>query len=138
MIPSETKYLVQPYIWLCEVKTMESLERELKRGTLEMLLLRLLADEPTYGYELLSRLSRRSGGRFHIKEGTLYPVLYRLEDAGLVEPEWDQPARGVPRKVYQLTKAGEKRVGEMVDAWHSFSAAIETILSGAEPEKEER
>ena len=63
---------------------MESLERELRRGTLELLLLRILADEPTYGYELLSRLGRRSGGRLHIKEGTLYPVLYRLEDADLV------------------------------------------------------
>ena len=116
---------------------MESFERELKRGTLEMLLLRILADEPTYGYELLSRLSKRSGGRFHIKEGTLYPVLYRLEDAGLVVPEWDQPARGVPRKVYKLTKAGKGRVGEMTDAWRSFTATIEAILTGAEPEEEE-
>lgn len=117
---------------------MESLERELKRGTLEMLLLRILADEPTYGYELLSRLSKRSGGRFHIKEGTLYPVLYRLEDAGLVVPEWDQPARGVPRKVYMLTKAGEERVGEMTEGWRSFAAAIEAVLTGAEPKEEER
>ncbi len=116
---------------------METLERELKRGTLEMLLLRILADEPTYGYELLSRLSKRSGGRFHIKEGTLYPVLYRLEDAGLVVPEWDQPARGVPRKVYKLTQAGEGRVGEMTDAWRSFTATIEAILTGAGPEEEE-
>lgn len=117
---------------------MESRERELKRGTLEMLLLRILADEPTYGYELVNRLSRRSGGRFHIKEGTLYPVLYRLEDAGYVVPEWDQPARGVPRKVYQLTKAGESRVGELADAWRSFAAAIEAVLTGTELEEEER
>jgi len=115
---------------------MESLERELKRGTLELLLLRILADEPTYGYELLSRLTRRSGGRFHIKEGTLYPVLYRLEDAGLVVPEWEQRARGVPRKVYQLTEAGKKHVDELTDAWRSFSAAIEVVLAGAEPEEE--
>ncbi len=115
---------------------MESLQRELKRGTLEMLLLRILADEPTYGYELVSRLSRRSGGHFQIKEGTLYPVLYRLEDAGLVEPEWDQPARGVPRKVYRLTAAGEQRVGETTEAWRSFAAAIEAVLTGVEPEEE--
>jgi PadR family transcriptional regulator PadR len=115
---------------------MESLERELKRGTLELLLLRILADEPTYGYELLSRLGRRSGGRFHIKEGTLYPVLYRLEDAGLVVPEWEQPARGVARKVYRLTAAGEKRIGELTTAWRSFSATIEAVLAGGEPEEE--
>ena len=117
---------------------MESLDRELKRGTLEMLLLRILADEPTYGYELLSRLSRRSGGRFHIKEGTLYPVLYRLEDAGFVVPEWDQPARGVPRKVYRLTETGEKRVEEMTAAWQSLAAAVEAVLIGAETEEEDR
>jgi PadR family transcriptional regulator PadR len=116
---------------------MESLERELKRGTLELLMLHILADEPTYGYELLSRLGRRSGGRFHIKEGTLYPVLYRLEDAGLVVPEWEQPARGVARKIYRLTEAGEKRIGELTTAWQSFSAAIEAVLAGDESEEEE-
>jgi PadR family transcriptional regulator PadR len=115
---------------------MTTLERELKRGTLEMLLLHILDDEPTYGYELLSRLSQRSGGRFHIKEGTLYPVLYRLEDAGLVVPEWDQPARGVARKIYQLTKSGKERVVEMTEAWRSFAAAIEAVLTDAEPEEE--
>jgi len=116
---------------------MESLERELKRGTLEMLLLRILADEPTYGYELLSRLSKRSEGRFHIKEGTLYPVLYRLEDAGFVEPEWDQPARGVPRKVYQLTRSGEEHLEELTEAWGSFVAAIEAVLTSVAPKEEE-
>ena len=116
---------------------METLERELRRGTLEMLLLRILADEPTYGYELLGRLSRRSGGRFHIKEGTLYPVLYRLEDAGYVEPEWDQPARGVPRKVYRLTKTGETHLAESSVAWRSFVQAIENVLTGVEPDEEE-
>lgn len=116
---------------------MESLERELRRGTLELLLLRILADEPTYGYELLSRLGRRSGGRFHIKEGTLYPVLYRLEDAGFVVPEWEQRARGASRKVYQLTAAGEKRLAELTTEWQGFAAAIEDILEGVEPEEEE-
>ena len=116
---------------------MESLERELKRGTLELLLLDILSHEPTYGYQLLSRLSKLSDDRFRIKEGTLYPVLYRLEDAGLVVPEWDKPARGVPRKIYRLTAAGQARLVELTDAWRSFSAVIETILTGGEPLKEE-
>lgn len=111
---------------------MGTLERELKRGTLELLLLRILADEPTYGYELVSRLGKRTGGRFGIKEGTLYPVLYRLEDAGLVEPEWQQSEssarRGAPRKVYRLTKAGAERVKELTEAWRTFSAAVDSIL----------
>jgi PadR family transcriptional regulator PadR len=116
---------------------MATLARELKRGTLEMVLLHILAEEPTYGYELLSRLNQRSGGRFETKEGTLYPVLYRLEEAGLVVPEWEQPARGVPRKFYRLTEAGQERVGELTTAWRSFSEAIEAVLTGTELEKEE-
>lgn len=116
---------------------MASLQRELKRGTLEMLLLHLLNEEPTYGYELVSRLNRRSGGRFETKEGTLYPVLYRLEEAGLVVPEWDPPARGVPRKVYRLTEAGRQKVGELTAAWQSFAAAVDAVLAGPEPDKEE-
>ncbi len=115
---------------------MERLERELKRGTLELVLLRILADEPTYGYELLSRLSARSEGRFRIKEGTLYPVLYRLEDAGLVEPEWEQRARGVPRKIYRLTESGTTRLDELTDAWREFAATVETLLEDRDPAKE--
>jgi len=116
---------------------MKDLQRELRRGTLELLLLRLLAEKPTYGYELVSQLARRSAGRFEIKEGTLYPVLYRLEDAGLIVPEWDPPARGVPRKVYRLTEAGVERVEELTAAWRSFAADVEAILSGEDPAEEE-
>lgn len=117
---------------------MKDLQRELRRGTLELLLLRLLADEPTYGYELVSRLSRCSNGRFHVKEGTLYPVLYRLEDAGLIVPEWDSPARGVPRKVYRLTEAGRARVDELTTAWRGFAADVEAILTASGSQKEEK
>lgn len=112
---------------------MKDLQRELRRGTLELLLLRLLGEEPTHGYELVSKLSHRSAGRFEIKEGTLYPVLYRLEDAGLIVPEWDPPARGVPRKVYRLTDAGLERVEELTAAWRSFAADVESILAGTKP-----
>ena len=112
-------------------------DRELKRGTLEMLLLRILGDEPTYGYELVRRLTERSANHFRIKEGTLYPVLYRLEDAGLVVPEWDKPARGVPRKYYRLTPTGTERVEELTEAWRGFSAAVDAVLTGAEPTYEE-
>ena len=115
---------------------MTKLQRELKRGTLEMLLLHILAEEPTYGYELVSRLNRRSGGRFETKEGTLYPVLYRLEEAGMVVPDWEKPARGVPRKIYSLTAAGQEHVGELTSAWRSFSESIEAVLTGTELEEE--
>ena len=119
--------------------TMDNLQRELKRGTLELLLLKLLDDEPTYGYELARRLESRGGERFQIQEGTLYPVLYRLEDAGLVEPEWSQPARGVPRKYYKLTAAGAERLRAQRRAWREFVDAVDAVLAdtSAPPEKGE-
>ena len=65
---------------------MESrFERQLKKGALEMLVLGLVCAGPTYGYELLDSMARRSNGLFALKEGTLYPNLYRLEDDGLIE-----------------------------------------------------
>ncbi len=108
---------------------MPSLDRELRRGTLEMLLLTLLGERTTYGYDLVSRLSELTEGAFEIKEGTLYPVLYRLEQAGAVEPEWRQPERGVPRKYYRITEAGRIRSEELRDAWRSFVASVDRIVS---------
>ena len=68
---------------------MESrFERQLKKGALEMLVLGLVCAGPTYGYELLGSMARRSNGLFALKEGTLYPILYRLEDDGLIEAQW--------------------------------------------------
>ena len=58
----------------------DKFSQQLKKGVLEMLVLKLVCDGPTYGYQLLTRLKEESGGRFTLKEGTLYPILYRLED----------------------------------------------------------
>ena len=69
-------------------------------------------------------------------DNALYPVLYRLEDTGLVESEWEQRERGVPRKVYRLTMAGRQRLGEMAEAWRSFAATIDSILAGTDPKEE--
>lgn len=110
----------------------EAVDRELKRGTLEMILLKLLSARPMYGYELASALEKRGGARFQLKEGTLYPVLYRLEDAGYVEAHWETLERGVPRKYYRLTPAGTARLQELTDEWHSFAAAVNHLLAGEE------
>lgn len=107
---------------------MTELARQLKRGTLEMILLQLLSERPKYGYELVSQLTERSAGEFELKEGTLYPVLYRLEDQALIEPEWSQPERGVPRKYYRLTPAGSSRLEELRDQWRDFSRSVDRLL----------
>lgn len=103
-------------------------ERELKRGTLEMVLLRLLAQRPMYGYELVATLAERGGQAFQVKEGTLYPVLYRLENDGHIESRWEAPERGVPRKYYHLTPAGERALAARLAEWQAFVSAVARLL----------
>ena len=111
----------------------DDLARQLKRGTLEMILLKLLEERPKYGYELVSELAERTAGGFELKEGTLYPVLYRLEDQGFIEPEWQAPKRGVPRKYYRLTDVGGGRLEELRRQWRAFSESVELLMAGAAP-----
>ncbi|MDX1660924.1 MAG: PadR family transcriptional regulator [Gemmatimonadota bacterium] len=109
--------------------TTETMDRELKRGTIELVILTLLSERERYGYEIVSTLEERSGDRLEVKDGTLYPVLYRLEDAGFVEPRWETRERGVPRKYYRLTEEGAEEHARLVERWREFSAAVESILS---------
>ena len=109
------------------------MERELRRGTLEMLLLRLLDEADRYGYEMVAELDRRSQGRMAVKDGTLYPVLYRLEEAGKVGPYWQQAeGRGVPRKYYRITEAGREELERSLEEWFAFVETVALILRPTE------
>ena len=80
--------------------------QQLKKGILEMLVLKLICDAPNYGYELLNQLKEQSKLLFRLKEGTLYPILYRLEDEGLITASWQTGAgRAAPKKIYEATDA---------------------------------
>ncbi len=103
-------------------------DRELKRGTLEMIILKVLSERPMYGYELVSTLERRGGEQLQLKEGTLYPVLYRLEKDGFIVPRWETLERGVPRKYYELTKAGARELARLVEEWREFTTTINQLL----------
>ena len=70
-----------------------SIERELKRGSLELIVLHLLSSGEAYGYEIVTKLSDRTGGALEVTDGTLYPVLYRLERGGFVTVRWETPQR---------------------------------------------
>lgn len=107
--------------------------QQLKKGALEMLVLKLICDSPSYGYELLSRLKDGSGGMFSLKEGTLYPILYRLEDDGLIESKWlAGEGRAAPKKVYSATADGRQELTRRLEVWRGFSATVETMIKGAE------
>lgn len=104
--------------------------QQLKRGVLEMLVLRLLADKPGHGYELLVRLRETGGGLLDLKEGTLYPILYRLEEEGCITSSWNSPDGSfsiskVPRRVYTLTETGRAVLVRETETWHRFVDCVE-------------
>jgi PadR family transcriptional regulator PadR len=104
------------------------IERELRRGSLELIVLHLLHDREAYGYEIVSELTARTNGSLEVTDGTLYPVLYRLERAGLVAVRWETPVRGVPRKYYRLTEEGRRELQTLRREWMSFAHAMGELL----------
>lgn len=106
-------------------------EQQMKKGVLEMLVLKQLEKEEKYGYQLISQLKEKSGGMFTLKEGTLYPILYRLEDDGLVVSRWSEPAgREVSRKYYGITPEGKKGLEELESLWRRFSKQVSDMMEG--------
>jgi PadR family transcriptional regulator, regulatory protein PadR len=105
-----------------------SIARELKRGSLELIVLHLLGPGEAYGYEIVSKLAGQTNGALEITDGTLYPVLYRLERAGYVAIRWETPDRGVPRKYYRLTDAGREELGRLRGEWTAFAKAMAGLL----------
>ena len=102
--------------------------RELRRGSLELIVLHLLEPGEAYGYEIVSKLTAETNGALEVTDGTLYPVLYRLERAGFVAIRWETPERGVPRKYYRLTPAGQDELRQLTQEWTSFSGAMARLL----------
>ena len=109
---------------------MEGVSRQLKKGVLEILLLKLLSEKTLYGYELMALLDEAGGGYFSAKEGTLYPVLYRLEDAGYIQSVWEtaESRRGAPRKYYTVTPEGGEHLQKAQKELEGFIEAIQQIM----------
>ena len=105
--------------------------QQLKKGVLEMLVLKLICGKPAYGYELLSELKISSQGRFSLKEGTLYPILYRLEDDGMIRSQWSTgEGRTAPKKIYEATDAGKAENLRRQRVWQEFEDTVNAILQG--------
>lgn len=107
----------------------EKYERQMKKGVLDMLVLQLLTKEKMYGYQLILELKEKSGDIFCLKEGTLYPILYRLEDEGLVESRWSEAEdKQLPRKYYLMTDKGRGALDEIYLSWQQISDGVERIM----------
>ena len=98
------------------------------RGVLDVCVLRVLADGQTYGYAIAARLA--DGGLGVVKGGTLYPLLNRLEGAGLVTSEWRAGDGGPGRKYYLLTRAGHEDLQSTATRWSRFTELSGDIISG--------
>lgn len=100
------------------------MEGEILKGHLDMIVLAALDASPAHGYAIIQEIRRRSGGAFDLPEGTIYPVLHRLEEAGLLASRWVEHAGERKRRVYSLTRKGTRSLTGHRDQWQRFADAI--------------
>ncbi|QNO14195.1 PadR family transcriptional regulator [Alkalicella caledoniensis] len=110
---------------------MNKIGRQLKKGVIDILILKLLSIENMYGYQLIQELDNKSDSVFLMKEGTLYPILYRLEDNNLIESYWDKEdaKRKVPRKYYKIKDEGLNELENMKEELDVLFNAVESIMN---------
>ena len=104
-----------------------ALDRELKKGSAELLILSLLEDRPRHGYDIGQLIELRSRGSLRFNVASLYPLLYRLEKRGWIRGRWVEKAGQRRRRYYRLTAAGRKVLAAQRDGWREFVEAIGRI-----------
>jgi transcriptional regulator len=103
------------------------LDRELKKGSAELMILALVEARPRHGYEISRLIEQRSEGAVSFHVASLYPLLYRLEERGWIEGRWVEKAGQRRRRYYRLTAEGRKVLAAQRDIWESFVAAINRV-----------
>lgn len=99
-----------------------------RRGIMSLVLLSLLRDEDMYGYQLCQEIGQLSGGRLTIQEGSLYPVLYRLQDQGLISENRVLVGKRMTRNYYHLEPAGRARLAELLAEYEELTAGVCAII----------
>ncbi|MDQ6835637.1 MAG: helix-turn-helix transcriptional regulator [Actinomycetota bacterium] len=98
------------------------------KGHLDALILAVVAGGPQHGYAVIEALKQRSGGALSLPEGTVYPALHRLEEGGLLSSSWSRDS-GRRRRVYELTRRGQRELGLRRSEWRDFSRTVEAVLA---------
>ncbi len=111
---------------------MAEQKAELLKGTLDMLILKIVALGPIHGYAIAQRIQQISRDFFLLQQGSLYPALHRLEDRGWLQARWRPTDTGREAKFYALTKAGREQLGVEMANWERITAAVALILRTAE------
>jgi PadR family transcriptional regulator, regulatory protein PadR len=107
------------------------MEGEMLKGHLDMIVLAALASGPAHGYAVIEEIKRKSGRAFDLPEGTIYPALHRLEQANLLSSRWVTAESGRRRRVYALTRDGNRALTERRAVWQQFSDAVDGLLKDA-------
>ena len=107
---------------------MESRKTDLLQGTLDLLVLKILAHGPQHGYGIAQKILVMSRQVLEVQQGSLYPALHRLERKGMVKSEWRESDAGRMAKFYALTKAGRKHLSDQREQWAKYASAINWVL----------
>src|SRR5262245_55436890 len=105
----------------------DTLARELKRGSAELLILALLEERERHGYDLARLIGERWRGPINFHAASLYPSLYRMEDKGLIEGRWVEKAGQRRRRYYRLTAAGRKMLASQRSVWDNFVEGLNRV-----------
>ena len=103
------------------------LNKEVKRGSTEMLILALVEDRPRHGYEIAKLIGERSDGVLQFHVASLYPLLYRMEKRGLIKGTWIEKTGQRRRRFYKLMPAGKKVLHEQRQTWSDFFTALDRV-----------
>ena len=103
-------------------------QKELLGASTSLLILSVLAKEASYGYKIIKRMNDEADGRFIWQEGTVYPLLHKLEKDGLVRAQWQQAETGHKRKYYYITAKGRAVLSRQKETWATFSAVMAQII----------
>ncbi|HEX8149527.1 MAG TPA: PadR family transcriptional regulator [Pyrinomonadaceae bacterium] len=103
------------------------LQRELKKGSTEMLIMALVEDRPRHGYEIAKLIGERSDGVLQFHVASLYPLLYRLERRGIIKGQWVEKAGQRRRRYYRLTAEGRRVLAAQRNTWQEFFAALDRV-----------
>ncbi|PEE34465.1 PadR family transcriptional regulator [Bacillus pseudomycoides] len=107
------------------------MDKEILKGSIDILLLSIIRQHDTYGYEIIQKLKENSNDLYNMSQGTLYPALKRLEQKELISSYWDESETGMKRKFYTITTNGQKVLEEKLTAWDSVTALIKVCRKGA-------
>lgn len=105
------------------------IDKELLKGSTNMLVLSILEKEDMYGYKMIRKMADESNNVFELQEGTLYPILHSLEEKGFITSYWDETG-SKKRKYYSITKKGKEQLKDKKEEWKIFSNGINQVLGG--------